>query len=70
MPHSKNSAGYLHDILKDCDIHTVTGALKAFLRDMSDPLLTNQLYHRFIQAEGKLSGIQCGIKQYIYSLIF
>lgn len=31
-----------------CDINAVAGVLKAFLRELPEPLLTNKLFHRFV----------------------
>ena len=32
------------------DVHAVAGALKQYLRDLPDPILTYELYDRWIQA--------------------
>ena len=32
------------------DVHAVSGSLKQYLRDLPDPLLTYDLYDRWIQA--------------------
>ena len=35
------------------DIHTVTGLLKSYLRELPESLFTNDMYQRYIEARGK-----------------
>lgn len=36
------------------DIHTVTGLLKSYLRELPESLFTNDMYQRYIEARGKI----------------
>jgi hypothetical protein len=47
--------GWIADMMKlvlhdGIDIHAVTGLLKLYFRELSDPLFTDSLYHAFIDA--------------------
>lgn len=44
-------------MLKDVDIHSVTGICKAFLRELPETLFTDILYRRFIETFNKYSSI-------------
>lgn len=44
-------------LLKDVDIHSVTGIFKAFLRELPETLFTDILYRRFIETFNKFSSI-------------
>ena len=41
-------------IFNDFHIHVLTSVIKTFFREMSDPLLTFDLYDEFIRASGAL----------------
>lgn len=61
--HIKNIANYPTDyyeaeqLLKDVDIHSVTGIFKSFLRELPETLFTDVLYRRFIETFNKYSNI-------------
>ena len=40
-------------LLKDIDIHAVTGLLKMYLRELPEALFTNALYKKFFDAFSK-----------------
>lgn len=44
-------------MLKDVDIHSVTGIFKAYLRELPETLFTDILYRRFIETFNKFSNI-------------
>lgn len=44
-------------MLKDVDIHSVTGIFKSFLRELPEILFTDILYRRFIETFNKFSSI-------------
>lgn len=44
-------------MLKDVDIHSVTGICKAFLRELPETLFTDILYRRFIETFNKFSSM-------------
>lgn len=37
----------------EADIHAVAGLLKMYLRDLPEPLFTDDLYIKFVEANGK-----------------
>jgi len=40
--------------IAEADIHAVAGLLKLYLRDLPEPLFTDDLYPSFVEANGKL----------------
>ena len=40
--------------IAEADIHAVAGLLKLYLRDLPEPLFTDDLYPAFVEANGKL----------------
>lgn len=40
------------EALKACDIHTITGALKQYLRDLNEPLFPFSLYDKALLSVG------------------
>lgn len=44
-------------LLKDVDIHSVTGIFKSYLRELPETLFTDVLYRRFIETFNKFSNI-------------
>lgn len=44
-------------LLKDVDVHSVTGIFKSFLRELPETLFTDVLYRRFIETFNKFSNI-------------
>jgi hypothetical protein len=49
------------DLAKEChgDLHVVSGALKLFLQEMDDALLTGALYPSFMEVAGTLHSSVC-----------
>lgn len=44
-------------LLKEVDIHSVTGIFKSFLRELPETLFTDVLYRKFIETFNKFSNI-------------
>lgn len=44
-------------LLKEVDVHSVTGIFKAYLRELPETLFTDVLYRRFIETFNKFSNI-------------
>lgn len=44
-------------LLKEVDIHSVTGIFKSFLRELPETLFTDTLYRKFIETFNKFSNI-------------
>lgn len=44
-------------MLKEVDIHSVTGIFKSFLRELPETLFTDTLYRKFIETFNKFSNI-------------
>lgn len=44
-------------LLKEVDIHSVTGIFKSYLRELPETLFTDTLYRKFIETFNKLSNI-------------
>lgn len=44
-------------LLKDVDIHSVTGIFKSYLRELPETLFTDVLYRKFIETFNKFSNI-------------
>lgn len=44
-------------LLKDVDIHSVTGIFKSYLRELPETLFTDNLYRKFIETFNKFSNI-------------
>ena len=40
--------------IEEYPVHVLTAALKCFLRELPEPLLTFELYDEFLQASGKI----------------
>ena len=40
-------------LVSETDIHAVAGLLKMYLRDLPEPLFTDELYPKFVEANGK-----------------
>ena len=40
--------------MAEADIHAVAGLLKLYLRDLPEPLFTDDLYPKFVEANGRL----------------
>lgn len=45
-------------LLKDVDIHSVTGIFKCYLRELPETLFTDLLYRRLIETFNKLSNLK------------
>lgn len=53
-----NSDNYeAEQLLKEVDVHSVTGIFKAYLRELPETLFTDVLYRRFIETFNKFSNI-------------
>lgn len=40
-------------LVREIDIHAVTGLLKLYLRDLPESLFTNDLYTKYLEAKGE-----------------
>lgn len=41
-------------LIREIDIHAVTGVLKLYLRELPESLFTNELYVKYLEAKGEI----------------
>lgn len=55
--------------MAEADIHAVAGLLKLYLRDLPEPLFTDDLYPNFVEANGRLMYFRFAVVNIIVSTV-